>query len=181
MVAREHDDGVVGEAEALEGVEDLSDLRVHERDGRGVSLNGFDGAGRRSSSPVPRTRCDRRLRACAIGRRGRLGQLDAIERVHVEVPFGRDVGRMRPVEPDGQKERFRVVRLNRSSSLNRFGGGNPVSVLGIGPIVGKPADRCAELSRAQREDPVVNLAIAAARVDGEVPGGEGRPARRCRS
>jgi hypothetical protein len=75
---------------------------------------------------------------------------------------------MGPIEPHGQKEGF-VVALESLQQLDRFDCGNPVGLLGIRSIVGEPAHRSAELSRPQGEDPVVNLAIAAARVDGEVP------------
>ena len=47
--------------------------------------------------------------------------------------------------------------------------GDAVGLLGIRSFVGQPAESRAELSRQEREDLVVTLAIASARIDGEIP------------
>ena len=76
---------------------------------------------------------------------------------------------MRPVEPDRQ-EKGLAVSFEALEQSHRFSSGNPVGVFGIRPTFREPAHRSAELSGPQREDPVVNLPVAAARIDGEVPG-----------
>src|SRR5688500_6651448 len=47
--------------------------------------------------------------------------------------------------------------------------GDTVSLLGIRSFVGQPAEGRAKQTRQEREDLVVTLAIASARIDGEIP------------
>ena len=90
---------------------------------------------------------------CAIVGVRQRRQLDAVARVHVEVALRRDVRRVRPVEADGEEERF-VVALEPLQQPHRLGGGNPVGMLRVLSIVREPAQCCAELTGLERKDAI---------------------------
>ena len=110
----------------------------------------------------------RRRFARAIGR-ARLRQREALGRIHREVLLRRDVRRVRPVEPDPEEERFLRVRANRSSSLTASAAPMPSVCSASSPSSASQLRLAPELAGDQREDPVVNLAIAAPRVHRDVP------------
>jgi len=77
---------------------------------------------------------------------------------------------VRPVQPDAEEERT-LVAGEALEQPHRLARSDAVGLLGVGRVVGPPAERRAELAGlANAEDAVVDLAVVAAGVDREIPG-----------
>ena len=135
VIAMEDDDGLVSQAEAVQGIDHLADLGIHEGGAGKVALFGL----------VAQLIGELVLifLVAHVGRRGHaflifagsLGQLDLVERVHVEVLLGRDIRGVRAVEADGEVKWLVLVLLQQlDRGLCAALGG-----LRCGVLVGEPA------------------------------------------
>ena len=113
VVAVEDDDRLVGELQPVEGVEQLADLLVHERDRGEIGLAGL---ARSASRPCRGGATAGRRAGCRqVARPSARPAAACSRRIHLEVLLRRDVGRVRAIEAAGDEERL-VVRLGCSSS-----------------------------------------------------------------
>ena len=167
MIAHEDDDRVVGQFQAVQGVEQPADVRVHEADRRVVRTNDFPFL-LLSESPIRRTG-----EKCRVGmlreRFGRdLRHFDLGQRVHVEVLLRRDERTVRPIEACGNKKRAIPVRFEECDG---FGGYFAVRVLVITRGGRMKGERAAEpaAGRVVREQRLLVL-VNAPRVHRDIPG-----------
>ena len=144
VVAGENDHGVLREAEAVEGVDDAAELRVHEGDGAVISLDSV-AAERVGEFALGGVGAEVGGGGCAgavvVAERG---QRDFIGGVELEPFFRGDVWRVRTVETDGEEERpgFAFEALEQA---DRLGGADAVGVVDVfALVVGEPAQRAAE-------------------------------------
>jgi len=153
VVAREDDDRALGEAEAVEGVDDAADLGVHERDARVVALQRF------AALVVGHVV----LLAFVAGETGRrnigLIGFDVGDDPHflawvvAEVGiFRRDVGCVRAVKTDSEEERALAGFREAFEDPLGVGGEHGIGVVRVAFRRGIPAERAAELTGGERGD-----------------------------
>ena len=157
MVAREDDDRVVGEPEAVERPNDLPYLRIDERHRRPVGLKRFAAEVAMKPHLLRLAAGQGRLRHLLVVISRYVWKPDAVERMTIEPGFRRDIRGVRPEETDGEEERGLVVGKGLQP---RYGPGRSeaVGLLRVAPLGREPTDRAAELPRLEREHlPLVGL------------------------
>lgn len=152
VIAGEDDDGIVGEAETVEGVYDASDLCIHEADAGVVGLETF-------ATEVVR----KFVLLFFVTSEGGLGQIGLVFSnplddahfafvVFFEIGFRRNVGRVRAEEPDGEEEGPRAVFCATFEDPFGITGIFAVRVFGIGFGGRVPTECAAELPGSKGED-----------------------------
>ena len=170
VIARKHDHGVVGEAEAVEGRDHAADLGVEEADARGVGLAGLSPLFVGHFVLFPLATLERRGRnvGSILGYARHHGHLAL--GIEIEVATGRHVGRVRPVEADGQEEGPRAVGGALRQDLFGPRCDEPVGVGRVGGGRGEPTERGPKLTRLEREDLRLFLeVIDAGGIEGRLP------------
>ena len=179
VVAEEDHDRAIRQALLLEFRQDEAELRIHEALGRVVGLD------HRSLLPVVHPVVGLGGAEVGLGRAvgpvGRARQAELILRVEVEIALRGYVGRVRAEEAHGQEERLVALLAEERLGLR---GDLAVRLLGVRALRGQPRQRRpvvvgahldaggspGPLARDDREDLVLVVAIATARVPDLLPG-----------
>ena len=157
VVAGEDDDRVVGEPKAVEGPDDLPNLRIDERHRRPVGLKRLAAEVAMEPHLLRLAAGQGRLRHMLVVIGRHVGKPDTVERMAIEPGFRRDIRGVRPEETDGEEERGLVVRKGLQPR-HGLGRSQAVGLLRVAPLGREPTDRAAELPRLEREHlPLVGL------------------------
>ena len=149
----------------------MAHLRVHETDASIVGLQHFAAKVVRQLVLFPLVAAQRRRRQVGLVLLDSFDHAHLRQRIVAEVRiFGGNVGRMRPVESDGQEERPLFLLGTPFQHPSGVGGHHAVRMVLVALRRSVPTERAAELSRSEREDMRLFLhPVAARRVQFQFP------------
>src|SRR6266853_4451766 len=152
MIAREHDDRILAQAEPVQRRQRLARLRVHETDTREVSLHRLPAQVVGKFVLLFFVTHQRRRRDALLLMDVALRERDFFFGITREVTLRRDIRRVRTEETDGEKKR--AVLLLRAALENplRVRRLEAVGMFLVGIFRSVPAQRAAELSRRETVD-----------------------------